>query len=80
MTECGVTRRHEPVSMTVAVTWFSGIWMPDQVRHDMVWWGYLLLACFKRLPSPVQHLPVYLSCLMKASDSRMAFSIAPMSC
>ena len=27
----------EPVSMVVAVTWFSGIWMPDQVQHDGVW-------------------------------------------
>jgi hypothetical protein len=27
----------EPVSMVVAVTWFSGLWMPDQVRHDGVW-------------------------------------------
>jgi hypothetical protein len=25
------------VSMVVAVTWFSGIWMPDQVQHDGVW-------------------------------------------
>jgi hypothetical protein len=23
--------------MMVAVAWFSGIWMPDQVRHDRVW-------------------------------------------
>jgi hypothetical protein len=27
----------EPVSMVVAVAWFSGLWMPDQVRHDGVW-------------------------------------------
>ena len=26
----------EPVSMAVVVAWFSGIWMPDQVRHDRV--------------------------------------------
>jgi len=79
MTECGVVPASEPVSMVVVVTWFSGIWMPDQVQHDGVW-AYLSLACFKRLPSPVQHLPTYFSCLIKASDSRMAFSIAPMSC
>ncbi|MBB5186751.1 hypothetical protein HNQ57_001012 [Zhongshania antarctica] len=24
----------EPVSMVVAVAWFRGLWMPDQVRHD----------------------------------------------
>ncbi len=23
--------------MVVAVTWCSGMWMPDQVRHDGVW-------------------------------------------
>jgi hypothetical protein len=23
--------------MVVAVTWFSGLWMPDQVRHDELW-------------------------------------------
>jgi hypothetical protein len=23
--------------MVVAVTWFSGMWMPDQVRHDGEW-------------------------------------------
>jgi hypothetical protein len=23
--------------MVVVVTWFSGIWMPDQVQHDGVW-------------------------------------------
>ena len=23
--------------MVVVVTWFSGMWMPDQVRHDGVW-------------------------------------------
>jgi hypothetical protein len=23
--------------MVVAVAWFSGLWMPDQVRHDGVW-------------------------------------------
>jgi hypothetical protein len=27
----------EPVSMVVAVAWFRGLWMPDQVRHDGVW-------------------------------------------
>ncbi len=27
----------EPVSTVVAVAWFSGLWMPDQVRHDVVW-------------------------------------------
>ncbi|WP_373084777.1 hypothetical protein [Zhongshania sp.] len=47
MTECGVVPAlaqvsitalvipaSEPVSMVVVVTWFSGLWMPDQVRHD----------------------------------------------
>jgi len=50
MTECGVVLdlaqvattslvipAPEPVSMVVAVTWFSGLWMPDQARHDGVW-------------------------------------------
>ncbi|WP_156474879.1 hypothetical protein [Zhongshania aliphaticivorans] len=37
MTECGVVPASEPVSMVVVVTWFSGMWMPDQVRHDGVW-------------------------------------------
>ena len=23
--------------MVVAVAWFSGMWMPDQVQHDGVW-------------------------------------------
>ncbi len=27
----------EPVSIGVALTWFRGIWMPDQVRHDGMW-------------------------------------------
>ncbi|MFT4919465.1 MAG: hypothetical protein ACI8RU_002085 [Zhongshania aliphaticivorans] len=27
----------EPVSMVVAEAWFSGMWMPDLVRHDRVW-------------------------------------------
>jgi hypothetical protein len=37
MTGCGVIPAPEPVSMVVAVTWFGGLWMPDQVRHDGVW-------------------------------------------
>jgi len=23
--------------MVVVVTWFRGLWMPDQVQHDRVW-------------------------------------------
>ncbi len=37
MTGCEVIPAPEPVSMVVAVAWFSGIWMPDQVQHDEVW-------------------------------------------
>ena len=37
MTECGVVPASEPVSIVVAVAWFRGLWMPDQVRHDRVW-------------------------------------------
>ena len=36
MTGCGVVPASEPVSTVVAVAWFSGLWMPDQVRHDGV--------------------------------------------
>jgi len=37
MTGCEVIPASEPVSMVVAVAWFRGLWMPDQVRHDGVW-------------------------------------------
>ncbi len=36
MTEFGVVPAREPVTMVVEATWFSGMWMPDQVRHDGV--------------------------------------------
>ena len=36
MTGCDVIPAPEPVSMVVAVAWFRGLWMPDQVRHDGV--------------------------------------------
>jgi len=36
MTGCEVIPASEPVSMVVVVTWFRGLWMPDQVRHDGV--------------------------------------------
>jgi hypothetical protein len=37
MTGCGVVPASEPESTVVAVAWFRGLWMPDQVRHDRVW-------------------------------------------
>jgi|GEM_PF-4441264 len=37
MTGCEVIPAPEPVSTVVAVAWFRGLWMPDQVRHDGVW-------------------------------------------
>jgi hypothetical protein len=37
MTGYGIVPAPEPVSMVVAVAWFRGLWMPDQVRHDGVW-------------------------------------------
>ncbi|WP_320836749.1 hypothetical protein [Zhongshania sp.] len=37
MTECGVIPASEQLTTVVAVAWFSGLWMPDQVRHDGVW-------------------------------------------
>jgi hypothetical protein len=36
MTGCEVIPAPEPVSMGVAVAWFRGLWMPDQVQHDGV--------------------------------------------
>jgi len=37
MTGSGVIPASEPLTTVVAVAWFSGLWMPDQVRHDGVW-------------------------------------------
>jgi len=36
MTGCEVIPASKPVSMVVAVAWFRGLWMPDQVQHDGV--------------------------------------------
>jgi hypothetical protein len=36
--------------MVVAVAWFRGLWMPDQVRHDGVW-GHTGLRAGSHYPS-----------------------------